>query len=71
MPSLGDDPPTRLEDTTDEEEFEPILESGEREQDGREGRDGRFLSEGGGDVCEVRRKIVQVHDVSVNKEWEV
>jgi hypothetical protein len=31
VPSLEDDPPARLEDATEEEEFEPILESRERE----------------------------------------
>ena len=31
VPSLEGESPTRLEDTADEEEFEPVLESGERE----------------------------------------
>lgn len=38
VPSLEGDPPTRLEDTADKEEFEPILGSDEREEDGGEGR---------------------------------
>ena len=67
MPSLGGEPPTGLEGTTDEQEFEPILESGEREQDGGKGRNGRFVGEGIGDAREVRREIVQIHDPGVNK----
>lgn len=54
VPSLEEHPPTRLEDATDEEEFEPILEPGEREEDGGKSRDGRLFGEGVGDVCKVR-----------------
>ena len=53
LPDLEGDPPARLQDTTDEEEFKPILDSGERNQDCCKGRDGRFFSEGIGDVREV------------------
>jgi hypothetical protein len=53
-PSLEEDPSTRLEDATDEEEFEPILEPGEREQDGGKGCDGRLFGESVGDACKVR-----------------
>ena len=38
VPSLESDPPTCLEDTADEEEFEPILGSNKREEDGDKGR---------------------------------
>jgi hypothetical protein len=54
VPSLEDDPSTRLKDATDEEQFEPILKPGEREQDSGESCDGRFFDERVGDVCEVR-----------------
>ena len=66
MPRLEGEPTTRLEDTTDEEEFEPVLESGEGEQDGGKGRDGRFFGEGVGDACEVRLEVVKVHCVFVS-----
>ena len=71
VPGLKGGPSTRLKDTADEEEFEPILESGEREQDGRESRDGRFLGEGVGDVCDVCREVAKVHDASFDEEGDV
>ena len=54
VPSLEDKPPACLENAADEEEFDPVLQSGEREQHGREGREGRFFGERAGDVREVR-----------------
>lgn len=62
-------PTTSLEDATDEEEFEPILESNEREQECGEVCEGRLCSKGSGSVRKGFWEVVQVHDeVGVNKE---
>ena len=58
IPSLECNPPTQLEDSDDQEKFEPILESGEGEQDGSKGSDGRFCGEGVVIVCEVCWEVV-------------
>ena len=50
-PSVG--PPARLEDSANQEEFEPTLESVEGEHDGGKGRDKRFSGEGIVVGCEV------------------
>jgi len=65
IPSLKDDPTTRLENTANEEEFEPVLEPGEGEQDGGKCRDGWFFGEGLSDTREVRREVVEIHHVRV------
>ena len=52
------DPPARLEDSADQEEFEPTLKSGEGEQDGSKGRDESFSGEGIVVDCEVCWEVV-------------
>ena len=67
VPRLKGDPATRLEDSTNEEELEPVLESGEGEQDGGKSRDGGFFGEG---VCDARKvclEVAKVHCVFVSE----
>ena len=52
-PSVKRDPPTRLEESADEEEFEPTFESGKRLQYSGEGRYGSSFGEGVGDLWEI------------------
>ena len=64
MPSSEGGPPAGLEDAADEEEYKPILESGGKEKDGCKGHDGSIFCKGVCKICEVCRKVAQVHDKS-------
>jgi len=52
------DPPTCLEDSADQEEFEPTLKSSEGEQDGSNGRDEKVSGEGIVVSCEGWWEVV-------------
>ena len=52
------DPPTCLEDSADQEELEPTLESGGGDQDSSNGRDEKVSGEGIFIGCEVWWEVV-------------